>query len=716
MTGHPLFRMRDLFPEWFSHTSHPSIPWHANINIYDSATLVHIENFIREDQHHAISKGAIPQLENVTRSITSDLIRLQSITQKHLVSSLHYLQFNACVWPATSLVHTGRLYDAHDWLVFSLSDSFPQGIAQDVYPTRLDAFLELDFAYANLSLPYAVLEYGKLLYYYARLRSALIELAECITPAVLSISHTFANYKELLQCRVDALLFGLSWASEQRTDFASVFVDQLNSISTIRDVPLNIKDQIHIAYATHSKQHTNQDADAWAEWLYDNAWDRIQNIDKLRILQTLIQSHQQLRKLQNEVFECVAAFSSEIRQQEETEISFLEALESRHRLIMPFVRKAFDFPDREFLKNLLCKWYCIDKNIVLENDVLFVLTSFPEGVGYLSNTPFVVLAKVSLQENVAVMNDALGLNQTVQTERQIDCVPERPGFPNYSEGDRFEKNVNEMYGFEIIPEKNLRENEAMVVLPPLLQPLQSLMLEKTGRTLPILTSFEKPETDRRITNVALWYSGGDMLSEFEAESVEGFLRTNGVHVDCISGSSAGAKQFKEIYKNPIYDAIWVSGHGAFSHWSVNQMDIELAPGVWISAETLCSLQVPGEGRRLLFLNICDGAAFAPIGALPKAGIGTLLAGGRQAVISHQWPVYPVLAGSLGCALATELIARDMSFFDAFQQTLRAVSNGWNSVEEQLGRYPCFDQIRERLQNIDVDSENILHRGSLTFLQ
>ena len=149
MTEHRLFQVRDLFPEWFAHTSHPSLPWHEYIDIHDSATLVQIEKFIRDDQHHAISNGAIPQLEHVTRSITNDLIQLQSRTKKHLLSSLQYLQFNACVWPAASLVHAGRLYDAHDWLVFSLSDSFPTGITQDAFPSRIQAFLDLDFAYAN---------------------------------------------------------------------------------------------------------------------------------------------------------------------------------------------------------------------------------------------------------------------------------------------------------------------------------------------------------------------------------------------------------------------------------------------------------------------------------------------------------------------------------------------------------------------------------------
>ncbi|MOA13702.1 hypothetical protein D3C78_1337640 [compost metagenome] len=122
----------------------------------------------------------------------------------------------------------------------------------------------------------------------------------------------------------------------------------------------------------------------------------------------------------------------------------------------------------------------------------------------------------------------------------------------------------------------------------------------------------------------------------------------------------------------------------------------------VSLEDLWEKAPAMDKRRLLFLNICDGARFEERGYLPKIGMAPGLASATQATISHLWPVMGYPAAAFGAYLAYNLSIGN-PYFEAYKMALLSIRKPTLDIAEDLtskigGELDLIRQLREKGEN------------------
>jgi hypothetical protein len=256
----------------------------------------------------------------------------------------------------------------------------------------------------------------------------------------------------------------------------------------------------------------------------------------------------------------------------------------------------------------------------------------------------------------------------------------------------------------------------MILFPGQPHPLQALMLRERGRSLPIAASLETPQPDRPIKRALLWESANDYYSAFELDAVEAVLGRAGIMVERRSGADATSDEFLAAYRQPVFDLVWVAGHGEIDHWQDGSARLITGPDCAIGIDALHAAGPVEGGRRLCFLNVCDGGVSAVNGGIHKLGMAPMLAQARQATISHLWPVNPLVASAFGVFLADALI-RLGAYHSAFDAALGAIGAPLSDIAAAVRRVAPDQQLADRLENASsLDSSPILHWGSPIFFQ
>jgi len=196
-----------------------------------------------------------------------------------------------------------------------------------------------------------------------------------------------------------------------------------------------------------------------------------------------------------------------------------------------------------------------------------------------------------------------------------------------------------------------RPDQARLVVAPWLgHPIQPLMIEQVGWTLPIAAHglLRLEPTDRRR---AVLFATPMLGADDEVSLVESILLRNGWTCDTMRGEDASVRSFRDAYMGSEFDLIWVSGHGELDHFDVGSAAIHLADG-HVEAGQL--LPPTARNQRLLVVNACDMAHASVAGGLAELGLAAIASGPQQAVISHMWPSHWAAAALFGAVLATEL--------------------------------------------------------------
>lgn len=208
-----------------------------------------------------------------------------------------------------------------------------------------------------------------------------------------------------------------------------------------------------------------------------------------------------------------------------------------------------------------------------------------------------------------------------------------------------------------------------------------------------------------------------MTEQHEIEVVKYLFEAVGAVVDVVLSETCSAQEFMRKYTDESYDVFWVVSHGLYDHWYPQKMTVQIAyDGTQASLEDIWGLAPKTETRRLLFLNICDGARYEERGALPKIGLAVGAASSSQATISHLWPVMGYPATVFGIYLAY-FLCTGASYFESFQESIRHTRRPVLEIHNDLknkvgGDFDIFD----RLACQDDDFSMIECSGSMAFYQ
>jgi hypothetical protein len=376
------------------------------------------------------------------------------------------------------------------------------------------------------------------------------------------------------------------------------------------------------------------------------------------------------------------------------------------------------------LLRLLADWYGVEEAERRTGPYLLCVGSQKLGVFYaLEGKP--LLLPQDQDTSMARLADAgnrfFGTNLTLGDTPGLEPhVAERPGIPSRAEGPQYEDAVQGHYR----PDEMLRAlGESIALAGGLLalhgtrDPLQPVIASATGRTLPLLTSFRRPEPDRPVRRVLIW-SGGTFLGAVGVSAAAELLSQHGVGCDIIPDEARSAEEFLRRYAAGEYDVLWVDAHAEYDHYDPHRVYLRLFPGDGrgLSLAELAAIPVPGGGRRLLFLNVCDGGTATPMPGPSKLGLAPMLAGARQAVVSHLWPVEQTYAALLDGLLAVGLV-RARGFLAAFSLAAESLRAGDDHVFALLRREMgegC--ELATRLSARSLDLGNISAWGSPAFFE
>jgi len=210
---------------------------------------------------------------------------------------------------------------------------------------------------------------------------------------------------------------------------------------------------------------------------------------------------------------------------------------------------------------------------------------------------------------------------------------------------------------------------------------------------------------------------GSMTEAMEIEVLRNAFESRGVVVDAFAPESCTVETFLSTYEHSKYDVVWVVSHGEFDHWSPSRVKLQIARDrTAVSLEDLHRKAPESDSRRLLVLNVCDGARFEEIGMIPKIGLAPGLAGPAQATVSHLWPVMGFPSAAFGAYLAHHL-ANGSPYFEAYKRTLSSVRKHATAIAAELeDLYGARFELMERLSMRDEDFSPIEFSGSAAFFQ
>lgn len=232
----------------------------------------------------------------------------------------------------------------------------------------------------------------------------------------------------------------------------------------------------------------------------------------------------------------------------------------------------------------------------------------------------------------------------------------------------------------------------------------------------------RPRRDRQVRKALLWGDGNALSADMELDMVEHAFSKAGVVVVRPDPQTYTRELFLELYCDAEFDVVWVASHGEFDHWRPHHVQLELARELpTVGLEELWGRAPKTGERRLLFLNVCDGARFAEPGLLPRIGLAPGLAEGWQATISHLWPVRLYPSAVFG-ALLGHAISRGQGFFEAYISALQGTRKSTHDLaadlEHMYGRRADgrrFELV-ERLERQESDFSRIETWGSAAFFQ
>jgi len=227
-----------------------------------------------------------------------------------------------------------------------------------------------------------------------------------------------------------------------------------------------------------------------------------------------------------------------------------------------------------------------------------------------------------------------------------------------------------------------------------------------------MESFTIPYEARKIRRVLVW-RGESMNPEQECTGIRDILAVTGVQVDIVDGEHATVEKFAQLYESDEYDAGVICGHGEFKIYEPHKSYIVLHNQKHINLKEINRLRYDGKKRRLLFLNICDGATTSLQNSPVAIGLSKMLVSPNQSLISHIWPVPSRYAMILNWLFACLLLEND--YMQIFTKMIKISKQGNHHIYEFISRYTQDAEILDRIANTSDDYSKFGYWGSLSFM-
>jgi len=633
-----------------------------------------------------------------------------------------YLEYEQFLIATASLCYAqscGELNLMGDWAMWALVEEPKEHFVQDIELRRLYDFRKCPEIFYSPGYEAASVIYFNGLYDYARKRVAFKEVCEISWPYAQEIFFTVMSPPPQNIHPVEVFLgcAMLTWAvrdcQEKAPSLAKLIEEQVSN----QALPAELRGLFCLTLATRAGQFTGHSSAYWARRALTEFYDSLSNLDRAQMMVSVLNMERQGRTDAEAALAQMAIVRAESNHGR-TLAATREAAQTVE-YVTPYFVWAINMSASDLLLRGLQTWYCQgdDATHPDPNSFLFSMPFGETGSVLLCGNEKRELVRNTQYPLEGVSRKMMELLSTYTTVAGADNgslpIPERYGFAL-----EYVKGLSDVLHDGYCPDglDVPGQPKCQLILPMEGHPIQGTQLAAWGRTWPIRSSLAEPRPDRVVKSVLIWC--GDVYSgQMELEMVEAAFKTAGAQIQFVNPETSTPEEFLREYENSGYDVLWVASHGDLDHWSPHQIKLHLARDrSAVMLDDLWNCLPDGEGRRLLVLNVCDGARFGEPGLLPRIGLAAGLTGPTQATISHLWPVRSLPSAAFGAYLA-HFVASGMSFFDAYCTTLLSLQKSAADVGVELDSFYGGEfQLVQSLKSSSANFSNIETWGSAAFFE
>jgi len=700
-------RFQELFPRWHALSKNPAVPWTRDIDLSRKDAIGTIATAVIDEQNAA---GGTPDYFDLAQAMVEDAMALAALPPPGVDPVLlHYLQFEIALGPFKSAMATGDFGRAHDWIHHGLGENTELTVERQLHIGRIEGFAVSRSQLIRANLGWVLAEWTADLYYYARIRGTLAEAATALLPLLMFAIGSLPPDND---ATVDADGMILNWAADNGHRAAAALTARLRrTFNRSRDP--RVRTRVAAIFATSAGVLSGEPP---AQLALGNGDQYLSPHERFQLLLSLIATEEDWDRLKSGVLDAVNDHGAEIAQLG-SPTAICRAAAQRSNLLKPAFQLMRTFQRADDFLEILAHWYRVPEANRLRTGALFVCATAEHGTIYLGAQTQQIKRDGAAQivELTRVTNNMLGLTLTIEGVDEPVAVPGRLAVPDHETATAFENATAQAYAIAEIRADVMEGRRALIAFPGQPHPLQAMLVAARGASLPISSSLENPCADRTLRRALLWAAGNDFYSGFEIDAVAAVLAAAGVEVDRRTGEGARLADFLTAYADPLFDVVWVAGHGEIDHWSDGSAKLVAGEQCLLGIDEL-HRATPREGdRRLAVLNICDGGVSAVNGGIQKLGLAPILASARQATVSHLWPVNPLVASAFGILMAGALTT-GAGFHVAFDKALHGIRATMSGISAAVRETVPGLEIVVRLENLELDTERALQWGSPCFFE
>jgi hypothetical protein len=713
---------RQTLINWHGVTNRPdSAFWDSPVDWEDESFVSQVIERLNDEIQR---RWALPadQLTSFGGLVIQDILPLER--QPHSPSAFTGIGFIRLLMAGSAIRHAvqqGRSSIAYNWNLCAISersyvDANPgEPIDVQFWLDRPDLYLQSRFDCVSDYAPLAVIQWLGDLYYIAWKFSMHHGLAGYLRVDARRILSTgIQSYdSDAIRHSIEAAAQLAAWLNQSgETSEAKAIADVMEWAFNNSAIQVSARKPAGMALATRIGFYSSLPPSTWARKVLDDCRDLMAPSEIVHMIAascaTPEESVERFCELLGSFEEC-ARRTAEDCGGRQSEIEYRQA--QLYESIAPTVRQMLTLGRCKNAMELIGAWFGVPTERRRSSPVLGLVPNHDEGLMFAVEGSSQLIRRDTdraLRRMVDAINHAF--DQSVALRTDLDPPRASTGERGRRTGpvDEYAEATADFFGFEWLPEY-LRSAPTVPVafFEPYseLTPIQALAEARLGTCWPRVTSFQEPLADRPICKALIW-SCGTYYGQFEATWVTELFTVRGIECVSLISEDLTPERFQELYSDVSFDVLYLTGHGHYDPREPGRACIDLS---WdkehkITVADMLDYPVAGDGRRLLFLNICLGGTVQMTSAPTRLGMGALLANANQAVIAHMAEVSNIVGPLYGALVAVGLV-RTNAFFQAYRfavaqlfgehvaalQVLRDEAIAENELLERLGsRSPEVD--------------------------
>ncbi|MBE0459734.1 CHAT domain-containing protein [Pseudoalteromonas prydzensis] len=726
-----LLHFKEIFPEFTEKT--PIFFVDLKGEILDKIFVRDCIEYIYDMQYQIFHDLGSEKTIELSRIAIADLINLKNTPDinKEILIVINYLQLCLTFYPLSDLVITGQHNSALKWINYSMCDDLSDKQVIKLELIRFDEFFNSDTVRSVMS-PKELTQWFGNFYYTCRKLSAYHNVAEELVIFCRGVSNVALKYKQYEEFTW-AFSCLIAWAISVKHGVSSELVKEVEALISDINMPDEAKAQLILCLITDADIYSEKSIEEWASLLISTYPGHLRGHQKLQTLVAMLPTNgsENIVRITEKIKSEICSLKKDLYERIKLKKPSIQLIEQDRlfEMISPIFDRLLTAQKVTLLYEVLFDWYQIPQvdSIVAER-TLIIYPKSKTGLKIGLNNETVTFKRdisSTYASLIKASNQFLGVSHSINGIHDFefwDHLPERMGVPTQGFSDELYGHLVDFYGFEIkelnaFIKSHANSIESYICLPSMHFPVQFLMQKSLETCWPLSISLEKAKLDKPVSKVCLWCGAGSLTEQIESETLTKILKANGIEVTLFKSDKTTKNGFINIYQDNQFDVIWVMSHGEFDHWKPGEISIEIGNKEFLSLDEAMKLSVPDDhNRRLLFLNICDGATHSSTEGLERLGFAPALASSLQCVISHLWPITSWSAVTFG-VIYSSYLTTEGDFFSAFRATLRVMANGNNAVHERLAELSNHsEELRDRLKHQDNNFDLMAHSGSSVFFQ